>query len=98
AAAALQPFPTSCTAVTTIPAITATLDSPDMRLDGFLGPGHVSTVIGCKPYEFIARDHHKPLVCAGFEPLDILASIYQLMIQLREGRCEVENQYTRVVP
>ncbi len=94
----LENFSIFCNHVTIIPAIKAILDSPDMRLDGFLGPGHVSTVIGCKPYEFIARDHHKPLVCAGFEPLDILASIYQLMIQLRDGRCEVENQYTRVVP
>ncbi len=94
----LENFSIFCNHVTIIPAIKAILDSPDMRLDGFLGPGHVSTVIGCKPYEFIARDHKKPLVCAGFEPLDILASIYQLMIQLRDGRCEVENQYTRVVP
>src|SRR5712664_2751221 len=94
----LENFSIFCNHVTIIPAIKAILDSPDMRLDGFLGPGHVSTVIGCKPYEFIARDHHKPLVCAGFEPLDILASIYQLMVQLKEGRCEVENQYTRVVP
>ena len=94
----LENFSIFCNHVTIIPAIKAILDSPDMRLDGFLGPGHVSTVIGCKPYEFIARDHRKPLVCAGFEPLDILASIYQLMIQLRDGRCEVENQYTRVVP
>ena len=94
----LENFSIFCNHVTIIPAIKAILDSPDMRLDGFLGPGHVSTVIGCKPYEFIARDHNKPLVCAGFEPLDILASIYQLMIQLRDGRCEVENQYTRVVP
>ena len=98
AADGLENFSIFCNHVTIIPAIKAILDSPDMRLDGFLGPGHVSTVIGCKPYEFIARDHHKPLVCAGFEPLDILASIYQLMIQLRDGRCEVENQYTRVVP
>jgi hydrogenase expression/formation protein HypD len=58
----------------------------------------VSTVIGCRPYEFIARDHGKPLVCAGFEPLDLLQSIYMLMLQLREGRTEVENQYSRVVP
>jgi len=98
AADGLENFSIFCNHVTIIPAIKAILDSPDMRLDGFLGPGHVSTVIGCKPYEFIARDHNKPLVCAGFEPLDILASIYQLMIQLRDGRCEVENQYTRVVP
>ncbi len=98
AADGIENFSIFCNHVTIIPAIKAILDSPDMRLDGFLGPGHVSTVIGCKPYEFIARDHNKPLVCAGFEPLDILASIYQLMIQLRDGRCEVENQYTRVVP
>jgi hydrogenase expression/formation protein HypD len=84
--------------VTIIPAIKAILDSPDLRLDGFLGPGHVSTVIGCQPYEFIASGYGKPLVVAGFEPLDILQSIYQLLLQVREGRCEVENQYARVVP
>ena len=58
----------------------------------------MSTVIGCRPYEFIARDYGKPVVVAGFEPLDILQSIYMLMVQLSEGRSEVENQYTRVVP
>jgi hydrogenase expression/formation protein HypD len=84
--------------VTIIPAIKAILDSPDLRLDGFLGPGHVSTVIGCTPYGFIASQHGQPLVVAGFEPLDILQSIYQLMVQLSEGRSEVENQYSRVVP
>src|SRR5262249_38073501 len=72
--------------------------SPDLRLDGFIGPGHVSTVIGCRPYEFIARDYGKPVVVAGFEPLDILQSIYMLMLQLSQGRSEVENQYSRVVP
>jgi hydrogenase expression/formation protein HypD len=84
--------------VTIIPAIKAILDSPDLRLDGFIGPGHVSTVIGCRPYEFISRDYGKPVVVAGFEPLDILQSIYMLMVQLSEGRSEVENQYSRVVP
>jgi hydrogenase expression/formation protein HypD len=83
--------------VTIIPAIKAILDSPDLRLDGFLGPGHVSTVIGCRPYEFIARDYGKPVVVAGFEPLDILQSVYLLMLQLSQGRCAVENQYGRVV-
>jgi hydrogenase expression/formation protein HypD len=94
----LTNFSVFCNHVTIIPAIKAILDSPDLRLDGFLGPGHVSTVIGCRPYEFIARDHGKPLVCAGFEPLDILQSVYQLLVQLAEGRSEVENQYTRAVP
>jgi hydrogenase expression/formation protein HypD len=87
-----------CNQVTIIPAIKAILDSPDLRLDGFLGPGHVSTVIGCRPYEFIPRQHGKPLVCAGFEPLDLLQTVYMLLKQLDEGRCEVENQYTRIVP
>jgi hydrogenase expression/formation protein HypD len=98
AAEGLSNFSIFCNHVTIIPAIKAILDSPDLRLDGFIGPGHVSTVIGCRPYEFIAREHGKPLVCAGFEPLDILQSVYMLMRQLREGRSEVENQYARVVP
>jgi hydrogenase expression/formation protein HypD len=98
AAEGIENFSIFCNHVTIIPAIKAILDSPDLRLDGFVGPGHVSTVIGCRPYEFIARDHGKPLVCAGFEPLDILQSVYMLLLQLAEGRCEVENQYSRVVP
>jgi hydrogenase expression/formation protein HypD len=98
AAEGIENFSIFCNHVTIIPAIKAILDSPDLRLDGFVGPGHVSTVIGCRPYEFIPRDHGKPLVCAGFEPLDILQSVYMLLLQLAEGRCEVENQYSRVVP
>jgi hydrogenase expression/formation protein HypD len=98
AAEGIENFSIFCNHVTIIPAIKAILDSPDLRLDGFIGPGHVSTVIGCRPYEFIARDHGKPLVCAGFEPLDILTSVYMLLKQLDEGRSVVENQYTRVVP
>src|ERR1051326_5136590 len=91
-------FSIFCNHVLILPAIKAILDSPDLRLDGFIGPGHVSTVIGCRPYAFITRDYGKPLVVAGFEPLDILQSIYLLMRQLAEGRSEVENQYSRVVP
>ena len=98
AADGVDNFSVFCNHVTILPAIKAILDSPDLRLDGFIGPGHVSTVIGCSPYEFIARDYGKPLVVAGFEPLDILQSIYMLMVQLHEGRSEVENQYSRVVP
>ncbi len=94
----LENFTVFCNHVTILPAIKAILDSPDQRLDGFLGPGHVSTVIGCEPYRFIVRDYGKPLVVAGFEPLDVLQSIYQLMLQVRDGRAEVENQYARVVP
>jgi hydrogenase expression/formation protein HypD len=98
AAEKLDNFSIFCNHVTILPAIKAILDSPDLRLDGFIGPGHVSTVIGCEPYRWISRDHGKPLVTAGFEPLDILQSVYQLLLQLKEGRCEVENQYARVVP
>ena len=83
--------------VTIVPPIKAILESPDLRLDGFLGPGHVSTVIGQRPYRFVPAQYGKPLVTAGFEPLDILQAIAMLLTQIREGRCEVENQYTRVV-
>jgi len=83
--------------VTIVPPLRAILESPDLRLDGFLGPGHVSTVVGNRPYRFVPERYGKPLVTAGFEPLDILQSIAMLLRQLDEGRCEVENQYTRCV-
>jgi len=90
-------FSIFCNHVTIIPAIKAILDSPDLRLDGFVGPGHVSMVIGMRPYTFIAREHRKPVVIAGFEPLDIIQSVYMIAKQIAEGRSEVENQYKRVV-
>jgi hydrogenase expression/formation protein HypD len=91
-------FSVFCNHVTIVPPIKAILDSPDLRLDGFLGPGHVSTVVGNRPYRFVTEVYKKPIVVAGFEPLDILASVHMLLAQIREGRCEVENQYSRVVP
>jgi hydrogenase expression/formation protein HypD len=91
-------FSVFCNHVTIIPAMKAILDSPDLRLDAFIGPGHVSTVIGCRPYEFVPAQHRKPVVTAGFEPLDVLESIAWIMQQFADGRCEVENQYARVVP
>ena len=93
----IRNFSVFCNHVTIIPAIKAILDSPDLRLDGFIGPGHVSMVIGMRPYSFIARQHRKPVVIAGFEPLDIIQSVHMLVQQLNEGRAEIENQYTRVV-
>jgi hydrogenase expression/formation protein HypD len=96
-AAGIRNFSVFANHVTIIPAIKAILDSPDLRLDGFIGPGHVSTVIGIKPYRWIARDHGKPVVVSGFEPLDILQGVYMILRQLADGRSEVENQYTRVV-
>jgi hydrogenase expression/formation protein HypD len=90
-------FSLFCNHITIIPTIKAILDSPELQLDGFLGPGHVSMVIGVEPYDFIARHYRKPIVVAGFEPLDILQSVWMLLKQLAEGRCEVENQYARVV-
>ncbi|HEX2151718.1 MAG TPA: hydrogenase formation protein HypD [Stellaceae bacterium] len=91
-------FSVFCNHITIVPTIKAILDSPDLRIDGFLGPGHVSMVIGTAPYEFIARHYRRPLVVAGFEPLDVLQSIWMVLKQIRDGRAEVENQYARVVP
>ncbi len=90
-------FGVFCNHVTIVPPLKAILESPDLRLDGFIGPGHVSTVIGNRPYRFVPRDYGLPLVSTGFEPLDILQSVAMLLTQIRQGRCEVENQYTRVV-
>jgi len=83
--------------VTIVPPIKAILESPGMRLDGFLGPGHVSTVVGQRPYRFVPDVYGKPLVTAGFEPLDVVQAIAMLLTQIRDGRCEVENQYSRCV-
>ncbi len=94
----IRNFSVFCNHVTIVPAIRAILDSPDMRLDGFIGPGHVSTVIGCRPYEWIAKTERKPVVTSGFEPLDLLQSIVMLLRQLEAGEAKVENQYKRVVP
>jgi hydrogenase expression/formation protein HypD len=91
-------FSLFCNHITIIPTIKAILDSPDLHLDGFLGPGHVSMVIGMKPYDFIARHYRRPLVVAGFEPLDVLHSVWMVLKQMAEGRCAIENQYGRVVP
>ena len=79
------------------PPLRAILDSPGLQLDAFIAPGHVSTVIGTRPYDFISRDYGKPVVVTAFEPLDILHATVMIARQLREGRCDVENQYTRVV-
>ena len=91
-------FSLLCNHITIIPTIKAVLDSPDIRLDGFLGPGHVSMVIGTRPYAFIAGHYRKPITIAGFEPLDILQSLWMVIRQIAEGRSEVENQYSRIVP
>ena len=91
-------FSLFCNHITIIPTIKAILDDPDLRLDGFLGPGHVSMVIGSAAYDFIARDYGKPIVIAGFEPLDVLQSVWMVVKQIAEGRAQVENQYGRVVP
>ncbi len=94
----LKNFSLFCNHITIIPTIKAMLDSPDMQLDGFIGPGHVSMIIGTRPYRFIAEQYKRPLVVAGFEPLDIMQSVYMLVKQLVEGRSEIENQYNRIVP
>jgi len=94
----LTNFTCLCNHVTIVPPLRALLDSPDLRLDGFIGPGHVATVVGARPFEFIAAGYRRPVVIAGFEPLDLLQAVLMILRQLGEGRCTVENQYTRVVP
>ncbi len=91
-------FTLFCNHITTVPTIKAILDSPDMKIDGFLAPGHVSMVVGERPFDFVAEVYGKPLVVTGFEPLDILQSIWMLVKQLAEGRKDIENQYARIVP
>jgi hydrogenase expression/formation protein HypD len=86
-----------CNHVLVVPAIKALLDSPETRLDGFIGPGHVTTVIGSKAWEFIPKDYGKGIVISGFEPLDMLQAIYMLVKQLIEGEPRVDVQYTRAV-
>jgi hydrogenase expression/formation protein HypD len=91
-------FSCFCNHVTIVPPLRALLDSPDLRLDGFIGPGHVATVVGARPFEFMSAGYGKPVVISGFEPVDVLQSAQMILRQLRDGRCEVENQYKRVVP
>ena len=93
----LKNFSVFCNHVTIIPAIKAILDSPGMSLDGFVGPGHVSTIIGLSPFEFIPARYGKPIVVAGFEPADVLQSIVMILQQIERGQAAVENQYARVV-
>ena len=92
----IRNFSAFCNHVLTPSAIDAILASP-IAVDGFVGPGHVSTIIGLTPYDRFARDHGKPIVVSGFEPLDLMQSILMLVRQLEEGRVEVENQYARAV-
>jgi hydrogenase expression/formation protein HypD len=94
----IKNFSVFCNHITIVPTIKAVLDSPGMQLDGFLGPGHVSMVVGSAPFQFVSQYYRKPLVIAGFEPLDILQSIWMLLQQIADGRCMIENQYARVVP
>ena len=94
----VENFSVFCNHVTIPPAMRAILDSPDMLLDGFVGPGHVATITGCRPFDFVARDYGKPVVVAGFEPLDILQSILMIVRQLNAGEARIENEYARFVP
>jgi hydrogenase expression/formation protein HypD len=95
--AGVRNFSVFCNHVTIVPPLRAILDTPGTRIDAFIAPGHVSTVIGTEPYRFIPEQYGKQVVVAAFEPLDLLASTAMILRQLAEGRCEVENQYTRVV-
>ncbi|ESQ85292.1 hypothetical protein AEAC466_06145 [Asticcacaulis sp. AC466] len=91
-------FTLFCNHVLVPPPIRALLSDPDMRIDGFVGPGHVSMVIGNAPYNFVADVFGKPLVVAGFEPLDLLQAVAMVLQQIVDGRAQIENQYARIVP
>jgi len=103
AAEKIDNFSVVCNHVLTPSAITSILESPEVRslgtvpLDGFIGPAHVSTVIGSRPYEHFAQEYAKPVVIAGFEPLDVMQAILMLVRQVNDGRAEVENEFTRAV-
>ncbi len=90
-------FSLFCNHITIVPTIKAILDSPGMGIAGFIGPGHVALVTGTAPFEFIARQYRRPLVVSGFEPTDILQSLWMVLQQLESGRAEIENQYARLV-
>ena len=94
----IENFSLFCNHITIIPTVKAVLDSPDVQLDGFLGPGHVSMVIGNQPYQFIADHYKRPVVVAGFEPLDILHALWMVLRQIEQGKAVIENQYSRIVP
>lgn len=99
----LANFSVLCCHVLTPSAITHILESPEVRqygtvpIDGFIGPAHVSIVIGSGPYEHFAQEYRKPVVIAGFEPLDVMQAVLMLVRQVNEGRTEVENEFTRAV-
>ena len=90
-------FSILCNHITIPQTLKALLDTENLNLDAFIGPGHVNMIIGTEVYGFIVNQYKKPIVVSGFEPLDILQSISMLIKQLLENRCEIENQYKRVV-
>jgi hydrogenase expression/formation protein HypD len=93
----LQNFSMLVSHVLVPPAIRLLLESPDNRVQGFIAPGHVCTIMGYRDYEELAARYHVPMVVGGFEPVDLLEAISMLVAQLEEGRAEVENQYIRSV-
>lgn len=86
-----------CQNITIIPTLHSLLAQDSVKIDGFIAPGHVSMVIGSEPYQSLVDSYHKPFVITGFEPLDILQAIVMLVQQFVDGRCEIENQYKRIV-
>ncbi len=90
-------FKLFCQHITLMPTLMALLNQEDVRIDGFLLPGHLSMIIGTKPYQPLVNQFNKSCVVTGFEPLDMLQALLMLVTQLRDKRCEIENQYSRVV-
>ena len=77
------------------PPMRAIMDGGEAKINAFIGPSHVSVIIGAKAYEFLVKDYNTPVVVAGFEPVDVMESILMLLKQKNQNRCEVEIQYKR---
>jgi hydrogenase expression/formation protein HypD len=97
--AGLENFSVFCAHKTVPAALGALVNDPEVKIDAFILPGHVSTIIGSEPYEFLAEEYHVPGVITGFEPVDVLQGVYMILKQLEEGRAEIEIAYHRgVIP
>ncbi len=91
-------FSLFCNHILVPPPIRALLQDPDMRIDGFIGPGHVSMVTGIHIYDFIAEEFGRPVTVSGFEPIDLMQSVLMVLEDIRDGTPRIRNQYARVVP
>lgn len=93
----IENFSMFCNHITSVPTLKAILEDKGLHLDGIVAPGHVAMVLGEEPFRFAAESYSTPIVISGFEPLDLMQSIWLVLKQLKERRCQLENQYQRIV-